>query len=324
MANYPKELVDLLQQYMTDGVMTDKERAVLLRKAESLGVDKDEFDLFIDAEEQKFEQKIDAAKRQAKGKLCPFCYASVPMFTDKCPKCDRNITPEATKDLEEIINKLEDALVNFKDSQNIARSKAEAERYIRKAELYYENNPKIIKLLSAVKDEIKAVEKLNELNEITAYLEEALVNLKSADNYQRSKAEVERYIHMAEMRFENDPKMQELLVKVKKEKNNAENRYNREKKWRTIKSIFIFIGKAIKFTWNLMTNIIFWCFVAALVGVYFYFFDDEDIAYGIWSFDFLIFVFWLISNFDNKENREKREHEKEMARLKARIEDDKK
>ena len=45
MANYPKDLVDLLEQYLTDGVMTAKEREVLLRKAEAMNVDKDEFDL---------------------------------------------------------------------------------------------------------------------------------------------------------------------------------------------------------------------------------------------------------------------------------------
>lgn len=161
MANYPKELVDLLQQYMTDGVMTAKERAVLLRKAESLGVDKDEFDLYIDAEEQKFEQKIDSAKRQAKGKLCPFCEASVPMFTDKCPKCGCNITPEVTKELNDIIENLEDAVVNFKSTKNVdlQRNKANVERYVRKAEMYYGNNKKIQILIAEVKKEMDLVEK---------------------------------------------------------------------------------------------------------------------------------------------------------------------
>lgn len=161
MANYPKELTDLLEQYMTDGVMTEKERAVLLRKAESMGVDKEEFDLYIDAEEQKFDQKIDTAKRQAKGKLCPFCEASVPMFTDKCPECGGNITPEVTKELNEIVEALEDAVVNFKSTDNadLQRNKANVERYVRKAEMYYGNNKKIQVLIAEVKKEIELVEK---------------------------------------------------------------------------------------------------------------------------------------------------------------------
>ena len=161
MANYPKELTDLLEQYMTDGVMTEKERAVLLRKAEAMGVDKDEFDLYIDAEVQKFDQKIDSAKRQAKGKLCPFCEASIPMFTDKCPECGGNITPEVTKELNEIVEALEDAVVNFKSTNNadLQRNKANVERYVRKAEMYYGNNKKIQVLIAEVKKEIELVEK---------------------------------------------------------------------------------------------------------------------------------------------------------------------
>lgn len=154
MANYPKELVDLLEQYLTDGVMTTKEREVLLRKAEALNVDKDEFDLFIDAEVQKIDQKMDAMKRQSKGKLCPFCEAQIPMLADKCPECDASITPQATKELEDIIDALEEALINFKSGKDIPKSKAEVERYMRKAEMYYENNTKVKKLLEAVKTEI--------------------------------------------------------------------------------------------------------------------------------------------------------------------------
>ena len=56
MANYPKELLDLVQEYLTDGVITAKERQVLLNKAISLGVNPDEFDLYIDAQVQKIDK----------------------------------------------------------------------------------------------------------------------------------------------------------------------------------------------------------------------------------------------------------------------------
>ena len=59
------------------------------------------------------------------------------------------------KELEEIIDKLEDALVNFKSGKDFDRSKAEVERYIRKANLYYENNPKVKILVREVENEIK-------------------------------------------------------------------------------------------------------------------------------------------------------------------------
>lgn len=52
----PEEIEALIQQYLTDGVLTDKERQVILRKAEGMGLDRDEIDLYLDAEVQKIEQ----------------------------------------------------------------------------------------------------------------------------------------------------------------------------------------------------------------------------------------------------------------------------
>ena len=51
----PEELNALIQQYLTDGVLTDKERQVILKKAEKMGLDRDEIDLYLDAEVQKID-----------------------------------------------------------------------------------------------------------------------------------------------------------------------------------------------------------------------------------------------------------------------------
>ena len=192
MANYPKELLDLVQEYLTDGVITAKERQVLINKAVSLGVDANEFDLYIDAQEQKLQNVAAEAAKQQKGRLCPFCQASLPLFADKCPECGGNITPEASKEVEELINTLEQALVDFKgvaekkksgfslsnpqqgmqqlqDMKNLlsgkgvkaentnvdyATKKAEVERYIRKAKMYYNNNKTVNFLVAEVETAI--------------------------------------------------------------------------------------------------------------------------------------------------------------------------
>ena len=54
----PEELQALIQQYLTDGVLTDKERTVILKKAEGMGLDRDEIDLYLDAEVQKLDQLL--------------------------------------------------------------------------------------------------------------------------------------------------------------------------------------------------------------------------------------------------------------------------
>lgn len=154
-----EEFKELLQEYLTDGIITQKERMVLLNKANKLGIDVDEADLYIDAQVQKFDQEIEVAMNKKKGRLCPHCQAPVPLMADECPHCHQYITPEATKELEEIINNLENALVNFKAGRNIAEAKAQVERYARKAKLYYEKNPKVNKLLDEISFETKKAEK---------------------------------------------------------------------------------------------------------------------------------------------------------------------
>ena len=160
----PEELNALIQQYLTDGVLTDKERQVILNKAEKMGLDRDEIDLYLDAEVQRIDQQTDAAVRKQKGKTCPFCGGSVPQLTDKCPHCGENITPEASKELQEIFDNLEEALVDFKSGKDIAKSKATVERFMRKAKMYYGNNPKIQKLLEEVEMESTKAEKVAKAN----------------------------------------------------------------------------------------------------------------------------------------------------------------
>lgn len=155
----PEELDLLIQEYLTDGIITDKERAVLLRKAEKLGLDVDEIDLYIDAQQQKADQVIDIAAKKKRGQTCPFCGGSVPQLADKCPHCGQHITAEASEELKEIIENLEEALVDFKSGKDFARSKAVAEKYVRKANLYYSNNPKIQRLTDEVNQEIEVVSK---------------------------------------------------------------------------------------------------------------------------------------------------------------------
>lgn len=159
MANYPKEFEDLLQEYLTDGVISPQERKVLLRKAEKLGLDVDEIDLYITAQEQKVEQATDAVVRKKKGHTCPYCGGSVPDLTGQCPHCGQHITVQVSKELIEIIENLEEALVDLKDSKNFERSKAQVERYVRKARMYYSNNPKIKPLLEEVNVEMELAEK---------------------------------------------------------------------------------------------------------------------------------------------------------------------
>lgn len=165
----PQELDNLIKEYLADGIISAKEREVLLRKAQQLGLDVEEFDLYIDAQQQKADQVVATVMNQRKGNTCPYCGAPIPLLVDKCPSCDQFITPESSKDLDEIFNHLEDALVKFKSCDNTAENQAEVERYVRKAKMYYGNNPKVKILLQEVEKEIQEA---NEREEVSIEREE--------------------------------------------------------------------------------------------------------------------------------------------------------
>ena len=81
---YRPEFENLLKEYLTDGIITSKEREVLLKKAQEYGYDVDEVDLYIDAQQQKCEQAAEVAKAKKLGKVCPRCGKQFSELTIVC------------------------------------------------------------------------------------------------------------------------------------------------------------------------------------------------------------------------------------------------
>lgn len=185
---YAKEFEDLLKEYLTDGIITSKERQVLLKKAQELGYDVDEVDLYIDAQQQRSDQEVEVAASKRRGKTCPYCGAPVPLLTDKCPQCGQEITPEASEELTELMAQLDDALVELKkwaavkgegmnsggvfstftgEAQrkyneacaNYSGAKGNVENSLRRLKLFYSNNPKVKILVEEAEKELGSAKK---------------------------------------------------------------------------------------------------------------------------------------------------------------------
>ena len=166
-----KEFTDLVQEFLADGYISPRECAVLLKKAEKLGIDVDEAELYIAAQQQKEDIKVALADKKKKGEECPFCGGYVNDLTDKCPHCKQTITPQASEKLEKILEALEKSLVRFKLERwesDRAKKKAEIERYSHMARLYYEHNPKVRLFLEQIDNEVKRVEEARRQEEKAA------------------------------------------------------------------------------------------------------------------------------------------------------------
>lgn len=122
------EIERLIKFAVADGLITDKERSIILRKAETLGEDKDEVELILDGElallnsDQKDNQPTQQkSNKEGVLKKCPSCGAPVQTFRTKCSECDhefRNI--ESEKSIQELFSILQ--LIETEENNRPRRS----------------------------------------------------------------------------------------------------------------------------------------------------------------------------------------------------------
>lgn len=92
---YNEQIEALISAALADGMLTEKEKQVLFKKAQAQGIDLDEFEMVLDArlvELEKAEKAKAAAAAPKSNKLgdvkkCPNCGAIVQSYLGACPEC---------------------------------------------------------------------------------------------------------------------------------------------------------------------------------------------------------------------------------------------
>lgn len=116
------EIEKLIKLAMADGELTEKKRAIILRKAETLGEDKDEVEMIIDGEmalaaksQSKNQLSTNLSSKEGDIKKCPSCGSPVPSFTLKCSDCGHEFrNTESTQSVKEFYNQLKSAKLEEK------------------------------------------------------------------------------------------------------------------------------------------------------------------------------------------------------------------
>lgn len=115
---YNEKIEALIKAALADGVLTEKEKQVLFRRAQEQGIDLDEFEMVLDAKlvELKKSEQTAAPKSDKYGNVrkCPSCGAIVGAFKGLCPECGFEFT-----DIDANLSskKLYEALLNENDSK---------------------------------------------------------------------------------------------------------------------------------------------------------------------------------------------------------------
>ena len=120
------EIENLINMALADGDVSEKERAIILRKAESVGEDKDEIEMILDGKialmkkeqakqiaqpVQQVPSTENKSNKEGDLKKCPSCGSPTQTFATKCSGCGhefRNIqVSNSAQKLFELLNELE-------------------------------------------------------------------------------------------------------------------------------------------------------------------------------------------------------------------------
>lgn len=82
-----KELEQLVNYAIADGVITDKEREILRRKAEQMGYDPDEIDMILEGRLGEKLQRDNFNTLKSQMRKCPNCGEAIPITSGICPSC---------------------------------------------------------------------------------------------------------------------------------------------------------------------------------------------------------------------------------------------
>lgn len=108
---YDPQLEKLVDMALEDGVITEKEKDILMKRAKSLGIDLDEFEMYLDSRLASLSNTQNTTVSQNKLRdllKCPSCGASVPSLSITCIECGfvfRSVS--ANSSVKELSNKLE-------------------------------------------------------------------------------------------------------------------------------------------------------------------------------------------------------------------------
>ena len=112
---FSPELNRLIEASLTDGVLTEQERAVIKKRALLEGIDPDEVDVILESKLQDLQQK--AQEAVAKVRKCPACGAIISSMQTICPQCGSEITNvSASKSMEKLSDMINDVTASEMDS----------------------------------------------------------------------------------------------------------------------------------------------------------------------------------------------------------------
>jgi hypothetical protein len=229
---YNEQIENLINLALADGELTEKEKQILFKKAEALGIDLDEFEMVLDAKlfekqtPKKTEISTSAPKSDKLGdiKKCPSCGSIAESFSLKCDECGyefRNV--EANQSVKKLTEELARIDSEFHSETSI-KSKStfndEVDEYITKEERRKEEEYRKKEFYKRQSEAIKNFPIPNTKDDILELLyfvtpkANEVVGIFSLESIKANawKNKLIEIKSRAKSASQNDPKMEALLV----------------------------------------------------------------------------------------------------------------
>lgn len=119
---YDEKIEALIKAALADGVLTEKEKQVLFKRAQEAGIDLDEFEMVLDArlvelqkeEKEKAEKSAPKSNKYGDVRKCPTCGSLVPALATSCPDCGYEFAGiESNLSSKELANKVEGIIEKY-------------------------------------------------------------------------------------------------------------------------------------------------------------------------------------------------------------------
>ena len=123
---FSPELENLIQATLEDGILEDKEKAALIKRAQAEGVDIAELEIYINSILQKRKREADkeknakmeqiAQKKKKALRTCPNCGASLPVMAISCPKCGFELSDQkAVSSVQTLADKIQKISIGLRE-----------------------------------------------------------------------------------------------------------------------------------------------------------------------------------------------------------------
>ena len=235
---YNEQMESLISAALADGVLTEKEKQILFKKAETMGIDLDEFEMVLDArlvelkkkearEAERHELEMEKAKAAQKSapksnkygdvRKCPACGAMVESFQTKCPECGYEFTNiEANSTTKKLLKALEEVDEQVSNNEGMVGSVLRGAASVFGADSLTARKVQIIRAfpIPNTKEDLLEMLSLSNANS------NAPNNPTPSDNKIASawQEKTKQLILKAKIMLKNDPDLEYILAEIAREK----------------------------------------------------------------------------------------------------------